>query len=257
VVTLPAADSHFIYTQQPLAIITFDDATREYGLPDPLFTFSVAGAILGDSAANVASGTASTSATIGSDVGLYEITGSFTSAAGYRLQFVPGMLSITPATLLFTADPFVRYLGTQNPDFTGSVTGFRNGDTVASVFGSAPIWSSPAGLLSPIGFYPVNGGTSAKNYVFVQAPGNATALQIIPLPQLSSTPIEYIGDPVNTYLYDRNIGGAPVCAVNASLDDQALASADDELSNEWSKVRSRPNLTNCFDSDRRNGCSDF
>ena len=47
-------------------------------------------------------------------------------------------------------------------------------------------WNSPAGLLSPIGFYPVNGGSSATNYVFVQAPGNATALQITPLPNTLS-----------------------------------------------------------------------
>ena len=126
-----------------------------------------------------------------------------------------------------------------------------------SVFGSGVIWSSPAGLLSPIGFYPVNGGTSATNYVFAQAPGNATALQIIPLPQLSSTPIDLIRETVNTYVYDRNFGGAPMCAVSASLDDQQLASFGDELSNEWSKVRSRPNLTNCFDTDRKNSCGDF
>ena len=256
-VTVPGTDNHFIYVQQPTALVSFNDFTREYGLPNPVFTFSVSGAILGDSAANVASGTGTTTATIGSNVGLYPITGNFTSAAGYRIQFDPGTLSITPATLLFTADSFVRYLGTQNPLFTGEVTGFRNGDTVQSVFGSGVIWSSPAGLLSPIGFYPVNGGTSATNYVFAQAPGNATALQIIPLPQLSSTPIDLIRETVNTYVYDRNFGGAPMCAVSASLDDQQLASFGDELSNEWSKVRSRPNLTNCFDTDRKNSCGDF
>ena len=32
--------------------------------------------------------------------------------------------------------------------------------------------------------------------MFVQAPGNATALQIIPLPQLSSTPIDLIRETV-------------------------------------------------------------
>ena len=256
-VTVPSTDNHFIYVQQPTALIAFDDFTREYGLPNPVFTFTVSGAILGDSAANVATGTGTTTATIGSNVGNYPITGNFTSAAGYRIQFVPGTLAITPATLVFTADPFVRYLGTPNPLFTGTVTGFRNGDTVQSVFGSGVIWSSPAGILSPIGYYPVNGGTSATNYVFAQAPGNATALQIIPLPQLSSTPIDLIRETVNTYVYDRNFGGAPICALNASLEDQQLASAGDELSNEWSKVRSRPNLTNCFESERRNSCGDF
>ena len=256
-VTVPGVDNHFIYVQQPTALVTFDNATREYGLPNPLFTFSVTGAILGDSAANVATGSATTTATIGSDVGNYAITGNFLSAAGYRIQFVPGTLAITPATLLFTADGAIRYLGFPNPDFTGTVTGFRNGDTVASVFGNTVIWSSPAGPLSPIGFYPVIGGTSARNYVFAQAPGNAAALQIIPLPQLPATPIEFIRETINTYVYDRNFGGAPVCAVNASIDDTGLASSGDGLSTEWTKVRSRPNLTNCFDSERENGCGSF
>ena len=256
-VTVPGTDNHFIYVQRPTAVVSFDDFTREYGLPNPVFTFTVSGAILGDSAANVATGTGVTTATIGSNVGSYAITGNFTSAAGYIIQFDPGTLAITPATLLFTADPFVRYLGTENPLFTGSVTGFRNGDTVQSVFGNGVIWSSPAGILSPIGYYPINGGTSALNYVFTQAPGNGTALQIISLPQLSSTPIDLIRETVNTYVYDRNFGGAPVCAMNASLADEQLASVGDQLSNEWTKVRSRPNLTNCFDSERRSSCGDF
>ncbi|MDI1252922.1 MBG domain-containing protein [Thermomonas sp.] len=256
-VTVPTTDNHFIYVQQPTAMITFDNFSREYGLPNPVFTFTVTGAILGDTAANVASGTASTSATIGSDVGNYAITGAFTSAAGYRIQLMPGTLGITPAMLFFTADPAVRYLGSPNPNFTGTVTGFRNGDSVGSVFGTGNIWSSPAGYFAQIGFYPINGGTSAKNYVFSQAPGNATALQIIPLPQLSGIPFEQVHEAINTYVYDRNFGGAPVCALNASIDDQKLASTGDELSNEWSKVRSRPNLTNCFDTERNSGCGNF
>ncbi len=256
-VTVPGVDNHFIYIQQPTALITFADFSREYGLANPLFTYTVAGAILGDTASNVAVGAAGTSATIASDVGNYAITGVFTSAAGYRIQLIPGMLAITPAMLFFTADSAVRYLGSPNPNFTGTVTGFRNGDTVEGVFGTGNIWSSPAGLFSPVGFYAVNGGASAKNYVFAQAPGNATALQIIPLPQLSSTPIDLVRETINTYVYDRNFGGAPVCALNTSLADEQLASTGDELSTEWSKVRSRPNLTNCFDTERKDGCGSF
>jgi hypothetical protein len=256
-VIVPATDNHFIYVQQPTALITFDDFSREYGLPNPDFTFSVTGAILGDTAANVATGTASTDATIASDVGNYAITGVFTSAAGYRIPLMPGTLAITPAMLFVTADSAVRYLGSPNPDFTGTVTGFRNGDTVESVFGTGNIWSSPAGTFTPVGFYPINGGTSARNYVFTQAPGNATALQIIPLPVMPGIPNEQVHETINTYVYDRNFGGAPVCALNASIDDQKLASSGDELSNEWSKVRSRPNLTNCFDTERNTGCGSF
>lgn len=256
-VTVSATDSHFIYVQQPTAVITVDDATREYGLANPLLTWQASGAILGDGAAAVAAGALSTDAAIGSDVGAYAIDGGLVSAAGYNLVYVPGTLTVTPATLVFTADQLVRFLGAPNPELTGTVTGFRNGDTVESVFGSTPLWTTTAGELSPIGSYAVNGGASTLNYVFVQAPGNATALQVLPLSLPPEAPTEYVREQVNTYVYDRNIGAAPVCALNASLDDQPLASTGDALSMEWAKVRSRPNLTNCFDSQRSTGCGDF
>lgn len=256
-VTVAGGDNHFIYVQQPTATITVDSLSREYGLANPVFTYSVSGAVLGDALANLASGTPGTIAGIGSDVGQYAILGNFTSNAGYRIQILPGTLSITPATLLFTADLVMRYLGMANPQLGGTVTGFRNGDTLESVFGSAAVWNSPAGPLSPVGYYPINGGASAKNYVFAQASSNATALQIIPLPYIDGRPVNLIHETVDTYVYDRNLGTAPVCAINATLDDQPLASAGDALAMEWSKVRTRPNLTNCFESQRRNGCGDF
>lgn len=256
-VTVTSGDSHFIYAQQPTAVITIDDALREYGLANPTFTFSVNGLVLGDTAANAISGSALTTAVPGSDVGTYAITGGFTSAAGYLVQFNPATLTIAPATLLFTANPFFRFLGDDNPALTGSISGFRNGDTAQSVFGNGLLWFTSAGPFSPVGYYAIAGGTSAKNYVFAQAPGNATALQVIPRPQAPDTPIDIVRETPNTYVYDRNFGGTPACAMNASLQDQPLASAGDTLASEWSKVRSRPNLTNCFDSERRSGCGDF
>jgi filamentous hemagglutinin family protein len=256
-VTVASGDNHFIYVQQPTATIAVDSWSREYGLANPAFTYTVSGAVLGDTLANVASGVPGTNAGIGSDVGQYPILGNFTSNAGYRLQILPGVLTVNPATLLFTADAVTRYLGMPNPPFGGAVTGFRNGDTLESVFGGAAVWSSPAGPLSPVGYYAINGGTTAKNYVFAQAPSNATALHVIPLPNVDGRPVNLVHETVDTYVYDRNLGTAPVCAINATLDDQPLASAGDALAMEWSKVRTRPNLTNCFESQRRNGCGDF
>src|SRR5690606_41456406 len=70
-VTVSATDSHFIYVQQPTAVITVDDATREYGLANPLLTWQASGAILGDGAAAVAAGALSTDAASGSDGGAH------------------------------------------------------------------------------------------------------------------------------------------------------------------------------------------
>jgi filamentous hemagglutinin family protein len=256
-VTVSGTDNHFIYVQQPLAFITINDATREYGLANPVFTFAVSGMILGDLAANAIAGSPVTAATVGSNVGSYAITGNFTSPAGYAIQWQPGTLSITPATLVFTADPFQRFFGMPNPVLTGTITGFRNGDTVQSVFGGAVSWVSPAGIFSAPGLYPILGvAPSPGNYVIVQASSNATALRVL-APFSPGRPIGLVNNPPNTYLYDRNFAGAPVCAVNASLADEQLAETGDALANEWAKVRSKPNLVNCFDNERRNGCSDF
>lgn len=257
-VTVTTGSNHFIYTAQPFIDIVIADLTREYGLDNPALLYEAYGLILGDLASNALLGSLSTLATIGSDVGAYAITGSFISPAGYGISFItPGTLTITPATLLFTADPLIWYFGLPFPAFTGTVTGFRNGDTVQSVFGSNGIWFTYADPLSPPGFYPIYGGTSARNYVFAQAPGNATALQILPLVMTSDTPFQFVSEPAETYVYDSNLGNAPTCPVGIASSDDRLAAGGDGLGNEWSKVRKRINLMNCFSNDRRGGCGNF
>lgn len=97
--------------------------------------------------------------------------------------------------------------------------------------------------------YPIVGGTIAKNCQICPSASAAAAFQIIPLPQLSSTPVDFIRETVDTYVYDRNFGAAPVCAKRKHWMIKFLASTGDALANEWSKVRLRPDLTNCFDSE--------
>ena len=248
--------NHFIYTQQPSLSVYIDDASREYGDDNPVFSYDVSGLILGDDAASVLGGAAVTAANSGSDVGDYAITNGFFSAAGYALSVMPGTLSITPATLLFTADPLTWYMGMPFPDFTGTVTGFKNGDTLDSVFGPDGGWFTNATPLSIPGYYGIYGAGNPRNYVIAQAPGNEAALHILPLSQSSDTPFEFISDPVETYVYERNFETTQTCPVGFAESDQALAGGD-PLGNEWSKVRRRLNLVNCFNDNRRNGCGSF
>lgn len=255
-VTVPAADNHFIYRQQPVATVSIDDATREYGLDNPAFTFGIAGLILGDQAVNAISGSPGTIATIASDVGNYGIDGDFQSPAGYLVEVLPGTLAITPATLFYVADPFARFVGLPNGLLSGSVTGFRNDDTLAGATSGTLLFTSPADSLSPVGVYAIDGsGLSATNYVFEQAPGNATALTVFGLPGRLVTP-EVLREPPDNYIYDRNIGATAVCLVTDPF-STAQTREGDNLAREWSRVRSRPNLTNCVQSNKRNGCSDF
>ncbi|MBZ0088351.1 MAG: filamentous hemagglutinin N-terminal domain-containing protein [Thermomonas sp.] len=254
--------NHFIYTQQPVLSISVDDVSREYGDSDPAFTYTVTGLIFADdNPLNVFSALLSSGTDVFSNVGTYAINGSFTSLAGYGFSYTPGTLTITPATLIFTADPWTWYMGMPFPSFTGTVTGFKNGDTVASYFGPGGIqWSTTAGPLSGPGYYQIYGsgssGPGVMNYVFVQAPGNAQALHILPLAQPSDTPTQFISDPEETFVYETNFETVAMCPLTISGNENELAGGD-PLGNEWSKVRKRLNLVNCFSNDRRNGCGSF
>ncbi|GAA4347551.1 hypothetical protein GCM10023165_32500 [Variovorax defluvii] len=169
-VTVTPADNHFIYAQQPTATVVIGNASRRGGAPNPLFAYSITGLILGDTGAGF-TGAMSSPATGFSLPGSYPINGSFSSAEGYAVNVVPGVLTVGGMVELIKPD-LVR----ENP---------------------------------------------------------------------------------TTWVYDRNIGPAPICLATGPLDGDRAAQGGDVLAREWSRVRSRPNLTNCIDTERRNGCADF
>lgn len=334
------AGNHFIYRQQPTLTVAIDDASREYGLANAAFGFGVDGLVFADDvAANVVTGTPSTTATIGSNVGNYAITGSFASAAGYAVQVDAGTLAITPALLTYFADATRRLYGDPNGTLEGTVTGFRNGDTLGDLTGALQ-FVTDATAASDVGSYAINGiGLASGNYVFQQATGNQTALTIDPATltyvanplnlffgqpfagfdgsvtgfrngdtlgdldgtlafsttdaaatvpgvypilgsglasgnyvftqapsnftalQVTTTPLAELPDmvrlPPETYVYSSNVGQIAMCAATGPLDDTRLDASADVLGREWSRVRSRPNLTSCVASDRKNSCNDF
>jgi len=163
---------------------TANAVSRIYGGANPAFGGGVTGFVNGDTLASVTSGNLvfASAANAASGVGLYAINGSGLSAANY--VFVQAAanntaLTITPATLVYLANAATRAAGDANPAFGGSVSGFVNGETLASATSGLLVFTTNAGLTSVPGSYAINGsGLSAANYVFVQAPGNATALTI-------------------------------------------------------------------------------
>jgi len=90
-------------------------------------------------------------------------------------------LKINPATLTYVATAGTIDQGSPIPLLTGMVTGFVNGDTLASATTGTLEFTTTATSSSPPGLYAIDGsGLSANhgNYAFVQDPGNATALTI-------------------------------------------------------------------------------
>ncbi len=109
------------------------------------------------------------------DAGNYEITG----------VTAPLAANITPAQLTLTAAATSRSYGADNPAFTGTVSGFVGGETLASATTGSLAFSTAANVASNAGGHGISGGglsANNGNYVFVQAPGNGTALTITPAP---------------------------------------------------------------------------
>lgn len=260
--TLPAGN-HFVYRQQPRVDVALIDPNpaRLYGSDNPAFAFTATGLVKGDTPAAALGGAYTTSAIPTSNVQSYPINGSFSSPAGYLVVAAPGTLRVDPATLTYVAAPAARLAGSPNPPLTGSVTGLVAGDTLAGATTGTPVFTTTADAATAPGQYAITGGgLSAVNYVFRQAPENATALAVLPRTVLAV----FRPDPqrdvsfASTALYGENIGLQRSCAGTGPL-ARADASSDarDPLAVEWSRVRDNPNLSNCIGLVRRYSCDSF
>ena len=269
-ITIPVNNNVFVYAQQPTLTITVNNQNRVYGDANPTLTFGATGLVNGDTLAGAVGGTPTTAANSGSNVGNYLIDGAgLSSPAGYRFTTVNGTLVITPATLTYVANPASRTQEQPNPAFSGNVTGLRNEDSLAGSTTGTLLWTTPATQAAAPGNYAINGGgLTATNYVFTQAEGNSTALTVTPgggsralavlSHELGAGAIEPRREEKTSYVYDRNLGLPQMCVPDSPLDvDAASRSVADLLAVEWSRLRTRPNISNCFDSGRKNACGDF
>ncbi|MEO8526356.1 MAG: MBG domain-containing protein, partial [Caldimonas sp.] len=162
--------------------VTANDATRIYGQANPAFGVSYStspnGNVLGTASF---SGTAQTA----TNVGNYAITpgGLYSNQQGFVISYADGTLSVTPATLTLISNAASRLYGATEPAFSGSVSGFVAGDTLASATSGTETFATNAVVSSNVGNYAITGsGLSANNgnYVFTQAAGNTSALSITP-----------------------------------------------------------------------------
>jgi hypothetical protein len=153
--------------------------------PTGSLTYAISAGLLDseDNAGNVISGgtaTFSSALTNTMNAGSYSIgyTGGLTS--NYTLVSDPtgAAYTVTPALLTYTAGTATRVYGAVNPALSGTLGGFKLGQT-ASVLGGAITWTTTAVAGSNVGQYAISGGGyTASNYTFAQAAGNATAFNV-------------------------------------------------------------------------------
>src|SRR5438552_1640748 len=156
--------------------VTANDKTREYGDPNPGFDATITGFKNGQNlTTSGVTGTAScsSSATMTSPVADYSITctiGGLLSGNYSFTFFAPGTLHVTKAVLTVTADDKSRQYGDANPAFDATISGFKNGENLATsgVTGTASC-SSAAIANSTVADYTISctiGSLSAHNYSF-------------------------------------------------------------------------------------------
>ncbi|MBT2115603.1 filamentous hemagglutinin N-terminal domain-containing protein [Dyella sp. LX-66] len=174
-------------TVTPAALtVTASDTSKIYGQTATLGGFTSTGLQNGETIGSVTQSSTGASAT--ANVGAYAIgasnaTGGSFDAGNYAISFVDGHLTVTPATLIYTADTASRTYGAANPAFSGTLTGFVNGETQATATTGSLGWATSATNTSNVGGYAVNGsGLAANNgnYIFTQAAGNTSALTVTP-----------------------------------------------------------------------------
>jgi hypothetical protein len=138
-------DGTLTVTQAILTVVA-NDATREYGTPNPAFTASISGFVNGEDT-NVLTGTLSVSslAETNSPVGRYDIVPSGLMATNYWIAFTNGSLTVTPAPLAIAVNNASRTYGAPNPDFSGSITGLRNGDDITATYQTSATLATGAG----------------------------------------------------------------------------------------------------------------
>lgn len=103
------------------------------------------------------------------NTGTYGLTVSGLQGGNYTIAYQPGVLTVSPRSILVTADSLSRLPGMPNPALTYTIAGdgLAQGDSLMGALGTS------ASLNSPVGSYAIEVGTlfAGANYVMRFVPG--------------------------------------------------------------------------------------
>lgn len=160
------------YTIKEDVVITAKSYSRAYGDANPTFEYLVSGGTIASGEPIIIC-----SATETSPVGTYDIVVSKGTVSNDNVKLEKGTLTITPAQLTVRVGNYTRQEGEDNPTFTLTYEGFKNGED-ESVLTQKPTVTTTATKDSAPGDYPitVSGGT-VKNYTFSYVDGKMTVTE--------------------------------------------------------------------------------
>jgi hypothetical protein len=145
--------------------VTADNKTRLYGQPNPSFTASCSGVVLGDGPGILGGSLGfNTSANPGSNVGSYAITLGGLTSTNYSILFVNGTLTIQPAPLTVVCGQYSRTYGSANRVFSGLASGIRINDPITDSCQSIATPASSVGSYAIVPILSDNGTGKLANY---------------------------------------------------------------------------------------------
>ena len=216
-------------TAAPLTI-TANKAAKMYGTALQVLTASYSGLVNGDTSASLASPpTVSTTASSASHVGSYAINASGASDPDYTIIYVPGTLTVIPASLMITAGGKMKVYGAGLPTMTASYSGWVNSDSPGSLT-APPTLSTTATAASHSGSYTITAsGATSSDYAISYVGGTLT---VTPAPLAitadSKTKVYGSGMPALTASYSGWVNGDQPGSLTtqAALSTTAIASSN-------------------------------
>ena len=197
--------------------ITAASIEKEYGDDMPQLTYTVSGGSID----GLGTPKLSCEATAASAPGSYVIRVEQGSVDYPNLVFVDGMLTVTPATLIVTADDKAIKQNEPLPAFTCSYEGFKLGQT-ADVLVTKPTFSCDVPEDKSPGTYTIEvGGASADCYVVKYFPGTLTITEADLITITASSLTMAYGDDLPQLTYTVTGGsieglGMPVISTEAT-----------------------------------------
>ncbi len=145
----------------------------------------------------------------------------------YLIDYLPGSVTVGPATLTVTASSGSFIVGGTPPTITAQITGWVMGQD-ASVLTAQPTCSTTATSASPVGTYPSScTGAAAANYTFDYVPGTV-AVDPVPVWQISlaksadRTTFNAAGQTIGYTYTIVNTGNQPVGPAQFSVSDNKI-----------------------------------
>ncbi len=162
-------------TEAETIVVTVSDAARNYGDENPVFSFVTSGGKLNGLPEITCEATET------SPVGTYTINIGKGSVTNSNVTYVSGTLEVTEAPLTIKVGTYTRKQGEDNPQFTVTYEGWKNGETEA-VLTQKPTLTCNATKDSPVGLYEiVVSGAEAPNYYFNYINGSLNVTEADPV----------------------------------------------------------------------------